>query len=76
MLQQGDPNTDFLSDNFLKLLNESLVFRAPLVVGSSLLKFKTITMCFKHVFCNNLRGNAYGKAYSYKYWMLLPEQLA
>ena len=41
ILQQGDSNTNYLSDILPKLL------RAPLVVGSFLLRWQTITIFFE-----------------------------
>ena len=62
ILQQGNSNTDILSEEFPKLLMKSLVFRAPLVVGSFLVKLKTTTKCFKlNNVHNNLKDSVYGQ---------------
>ena len=39
ILQRGNSNIGFLSEEFRKLLKKGLVFRAPLVIGSCFLKF-------------------------------------
>ena len=46
-LQQEDPKTNFLSEDFPKILKRSLVFRARVVVGPFSLKLNSITMSFK-----------------------------
>ena len=53
-LQQGDPKTDFLSEDFPKLLNRSLVFRTRLVVGPFSLKLKSKTMSFESDISNDV----------------------
>ena len=52
-LQQWDPKTDFLSEDFPKLLKRSLVFRARVVVGPFSLKLKSITMSFESDISND-----------------------
>ena len=52
-LQQGDPKTDFLFEDFQKLLKRSLVFRASAVVGPFSLKLKSITMSFESDISND-----------------------
>ena len=52
-LQQWDPKTDFLSENFMKLLKRSLVFRACVVVGPFSLKLKSLTMSFESDISND-----------------------
>lgn len=55
ILQQRDSNTDSLTGNFLKFLKKSFVFRVCLLVGSLLVKLKTITFCFKlHIFHDHM----------------------
>ena len=60
-----------------KRLSQTLFFRfwlrASLVIESFLLKLKTITSCFEHVFHNNLKDNVYRQVYSYKYCRLPPK---
>ena len=52
-LQQWDPKTDFLSEDFSKLLKRSLVFRARVVVGPFSLKLKSLTMSFESDISND-----------------------
>ena len=52
-LQQWDPKTDFLTEDFPKLLKRSLDFRAQVVVGPFSLKLKSITMSFESDISND-----------------------
>ena len=64
-LQQAGSSADFLSEVFSKTFREDLVFRACLIVGSILLRLKTVTICFKlNIFHNNFTGNVYIQCYS------------
>ena len=61
-LQQWDPKTDFLSEDFPKLSKSNLVFRARVVVGPFSLKLKSLTISFESdISKNDLEGNAYEK---------------
>ena len=58
-MQQGDSNREFLSDDFSKLLKESLFFRESQVGGPFLLKLRTTTTYFElNIFHSNLKGNS------------------
>ena len=50
ILQQRHSKIEFFPENFQEFLMESLVFRARLLIGSPLLKLKTITMCTEITF--------------------------
>ena len=64
-LQQTGSSADILSEVFSKTFRKNLVFRACLIVGFSLLRLKTITVCFKlNIFHNNFTGNVYEQCYS------------
>ena len=52
-LPQWDPKRDLLSEDFTKLLNRSLVFRARAVVGPFSLKLKSLTMSFESDISND-----------------------
>ena len=52
-LQQWDRKTDFLSEDFSKLLKKSLVFRARVVVGLISLKLKSLTTSFESDISND-----------------------
>ena len=54
------PKTDFLPEDFPKLLKRSLVFGARVVVRPFSLKLRSITMSFESDISNdNLQGNVY-----------------
>ena len=52
-LQQWDPSTDFLSEDFSKLLKRNLVFRARVVVEPFSPKLKSSTMSFESDISND-----------------------
>ena len=52
-LQQWDPKTDFLSEDFPKRLKRNLVFRAGVVVGPFSLKLKSLTISFESDISND-----------------------
>ena len=72
-------NKDQKNSKYGHFLRSDSVFRlrlrASLVIGSFLLKLKTIATCFEYdIFHNNLKDNVYGQVYSWKYCRSLPEE--